>query len=113
MGIGVLIGRSGNSSPAASNSKVQVVNLGASGGSASTAPSAATSAPANSAGAASSSSGKGSKSTHHSTAAHASSSGGVKTVKAQPPPTVTIGAKGSGAGYSKGHFTGNFFGGGG
>lgn len=115
MGIGVLIGRSGNSTPAASNSKVQVVNLGASGGSASTAPSTATSAPANSAGAASSSSGKGSKSAHHSTAAHASasSSGGIKTVKAQPPPTVTVGAKGSGAGYQGGHFTGNFFGGGG
>ena len=39
--------------------------------------------------------------------------GGVKTVQKLPPPTVTVGQKGSGAGYQHGHFTGNFFGGGG
>jgi hypothetical protein len=106
MGVGVLIGRSGNSSPA-SNSKVQVLRVGGSGASAATTGAASTgstnspSSPAKS----------GSKSSHH-TAGHSSSTGGVKTVKAQPPPTITIGAKGKGAGYQGGHFTGNFFGGG-
>ncbi|HET9104858.1 MAG TPA: hypothetical protein VFN55_16015 [Solirubrobacteraceae bacterium] len=34
----------------------------------------------------------------------------VTTVKSLPPPTVTVGAKGSGKGYQHGHFTGHFFG---
>ena len=44
-----------------------------------------------------------------------SSSGGVKTIKAAPPPTVTVGLKGAdnSAGCQGGKFTGNFFGGGG
>jgi hypothetical protein len=107
MGVGVLIGRSGNSSPA-SNSKVQVLSVGTSGASAATTGGASTGSTHSP----SSSAKSGSKSSHH-TAAHSSSTGGVKTVKSKAPPTVTIGAKGKGAGYQGGHFTGNFFGGGG
>ena len=113
MGIGVLIGDHSGSSQTASSPKVQVVNVG--GGSAGAAA-ATTSAQTNSTPA----SGKSGKSSAKKAAAKSNISnssnnafGGVKTVQKLPPPTVTVGQTGTGAGYQHGHFTGNFFGGGG
>ena len=105
MGIGVLIGRS-NGGHAAGNSTVRVVNLGGGTG-ASTAAAASTPTTAASTGAKKKSNGK------HKGASNASAANVTQTVKSLPPPTVTIGATGTGRGYSNGHFTGKFFGPGG
>jgi hypothetical protein len=110
--IGVLIGRTGSNTTPGS-SKVQVVQIGGGSGTASTA-----STPSSNA-----SSGSGAGSKKHGKSKSSRANGGktvsskkltaanaTQTVKNLPPPTVTVGAKGSGPGYSKGHFTGNFFG---
>lgn len=107
MGIGVLIGRSGDSSTSSAKpaSAVQVVTVpGAVGanGAASTTPQGAASSRTPS---------KAAKAAASSTPAPAG--GAVVTPKKNaPPPTkvVTVGSPGSGPGYQHGHFTGNFFG---
>jgi hypothetical protein len=100
MGIGVLIGRSGTGSSLKSASPaVQVVTVpGAGAAAASTEPQTSTS-------------GATTKSKGASSGASATKST-TKASKATPPPakTVTVGSPGKGAGYQKGHFTGNFFG---
>jgi hypothetical protein len=104
MGIGVLIGRSGTASAQRTTGSPPVhVTVNGGGGAAGPTANAATAT----------------KKTHRSTKAHKSSAkqsttatttATTVTSQAAPPPTVTIGAKGSGAGYQNGHFTGNFFG---
>jgi hypothetical protein len=111
MGIGVLIGDRSGSNQTASSPKVQVVNVGGGSGAAAAASTAAStnSTPA---------SGKSGKSSAKKAAksnisnSNNNAFGGVKTVQKLPPPTVTVGQTGTGAGYQHGHFTGNFFGGG-
>jgi hypothetical protein len=102
MGIGVLIGRSGTGSSVKSASPaVQVVTVpGAGAAAASTEPQTSTSA----AGTTKSKGASGGASTAKSTS-HTS-----KKAAAPPAKTVTVGSPGKGAGYQKGHFTGNFFG---
>jgi hypothetical protein len=110
--IGVLIGRTGSNTPAG-NSKVQVVQLGGGSGTASTAATPSSNASSGS-GAGSKKHGKrkhsGGNSAKTVSTKKVSAANATQTVKNLPPPTVTVGAKGSGPGYSKGHFTGNFFG---
>ena len=110
MGVGVLIGSESSSSPTTSNPKVQVVNVGG-GAAASTAATtpAATSPTGGSSGSKSSGKSHKSNNANAATTASTSSAASATTVKT-PPPTVTVGAKGSGPGYQHGHFTGNFFG---
>lgn len=99
MGIGVLIGRSGNSAPS-KNPAVQVVTVqgGGAGAAASTAPGATTTPSA----------GGGSASTSGSTSTTGKSKS--KQTAAPPPKAVTVGTPGHGPGYQNGKFTGNFFG---
>ncbi len=104
MGIGVYIGGLGKSNNSGSGQPVRVLTVG--GGSAAfTGTSAATAATG---------SGSGGGSSKHKKSTGANKSGGaakvVTTVKNQPPPTVTVGASGSGKGFQKGKFTGHFFG---
>jgi hypothetical protein len=104
MGIGVLIGHLGNNGAtpraAAAPSVHVTVGNGAASANASATTSTAATTPSTS-----SKSHKSSAKPKSSTATTA-----VKTVQAAPPATVTIGAKGTGAGYQNGHFTGCFFG---
>jgi hypothetical protein len=102
MGIGVLIGRSGTGASVKSASPaVQVVTVPGAGGAAasSTESQASTSAAGTT------------KSKGASTGASTTKSA-TQASKATAPPakTVTVGSPGKGAGYQKGHFTGNFFG---
>lgn len=102
MGIGVLIGRSGTASSVKSASPaVQVVTVPGAGGAAasSTESQASTSAAGTT------------KSKGASSGASTTKSA-TQASKATAPPakTVTVGSPGKGAGYQKGHFTGNFFG---
>ena len=104
LGVGVLIGRSGNSSSTKTGAP-QVLTI----------PSVASAAPGTGATGAAAAT----PATTAATAASAASSS--KTAKAKPPPVgaklapvkgaVKIGSKGSGPGYQGGKFTGNFFGG--
>jgi hypothetical protein len=108
LGIGVLIGRSGDHSGSASNPAVQVVKVpGADTGTAGAAPTTAANKAVG---------GKAAKAK-----ASAKSRGGVvgtdasaaegQPTKALPPPTVKLGQSGHGAGYNKnGKFDGSFFG---
>jgi hypothetical protein len=108
MGVGVLIGRNGNTTTQrAGTPPVQVVSVNGGG----------TAAPAQS----SSGSGGGSPKAKQGrvihiskkvTAAAAAAASKVLGASAKnlPPPTVTVGQAGHGAGYQGGHFTGNFFG---
>jgi hypothetical protein len=109
MGIGVLIGRSGNNSSSKPAAAVQVVTVPGVSGTASAAGSgAATQAASSNVSATSKRSARGAAASSATT-----SSAIVKPKKSAPPPTkvVTVGSPGSGPGYQKGHFTGNFFGG--
>jgi hypothetical protein len=101
MGVGVLIGRSGNSAGGKTPPAQVVTITGASG----TAPSAgeATTSQAAAAGAS-----KAAKSGGASTTVHAKSV--TKTATKPHPKAVKVGSPGKGAGYQHGHFTGNFFG---
>jgi hypothetical protein len=102
MGIGVLIGRSGSGSSVKSASPaVQVVTVPGAGATAASSTESQTSTSA--AGTTKSKGPSGGASTAKSTA---------RTPKKAVPPakTVTVGSPGKGAGYQKGHFTGNFFG---
>jgi len=89
MGVGVLIGRSGdNGGGRAAAPPVQVVTVAGGGAAATSTPTTSTD---------SSKAAKGAK---------------VRTLPRSklPPPTVTIGQRGSGPGFQHGRFTGNFFG---
>jgi hypothetical protein len=106
MGVGVLIGRSGDDSGSnsAANQPVRVVNVPSSG-----AATAATAAGA--ASAAKTAKGKGSGKSKSNVVQNAQTSGAEgQPVKELPPATVGVGDKGKGAGYKKGKFTGDFFG---
>lgn len=118
LGIGVLIGNKSASSPTPTNSKAQVVYLNGAGGAGAASTAAPTSAPVSSGGSSGSANksssksnknngGKASTSASSSTAASSST---PTTATNLPPATVTVGQKGSGPGYQKGKFTGNFFG---
>ncbi len=103
MAVGVLIGRSGSGAEvrSAGSPTVQVVTAPAAAGAATS--SAEPQAQASTAGP------PGSKGT---SGASAAKSTGVAAKKNPPAPakTVKVGSPGKGAGYQKGHFTGNFFG---
>jgi hypothetical protein len=106
MGVGVLIGRSGQKdSPSRAASPVQVVTVG--GGAAGTATTSATAAGGKAA--KSKSSGKGASSAAAAAAAKKIKGTDIKLPKKS---VVKVGSPGSGPGYQKGKFTGNFFGGG-
>jgi hypothetical protein len=104
MGIGVLIGRSGNSSSPKSP-RVQVVTVAGGGGAASSGAATSAAATPSATGASATSTKSGGA---HTTAASAPSAS--KKATAPPPKTVTVGSPGHGPGYKNGHFTGNFFG---
>lgn len=106
MGIGVYIGGLGKNSNGSGNSPVRVVTVNGGG---SGAPTASTAPTAASAGGSSGGAGKG-KGKGHGSHKGASAAKVVTTVKNLPPPTVTVGAHGSGKGYQGGKFTGHFFG---
>jgi hypothetical protein len=102
LGVGVLIGRSGNGS-SSKTPPVRIVTV-AGGGAAASAPT--TSTPAQTSPPATTSATK---------AAGGSAAAGAKApskaAAAPPPNTVKVGSPGKGAGYQHGHFTGKFFGG--
>ena len=109
LGIGVLIGRSSNSTTAKSP-RVQVVTVAGGGSGASTGATgeAATAAAA----AAGSSSSKSKAATTKAATSDAKAKAAVKrkAAAAPKPKIVTVGSPGHGPGYQNGHFTGNFFG---
>ncbi|MCL2770413.1 MAG: hypothetical protein FWD42_09955 [Solirubrobacterales bacterium] len=122
MGVGVLIGRSGQSKATASNPPVQVVTVpsGTSAGTAtpgvgaeSPTTGASSAAPGVKAGKAAAAKAAAAASAAKAVAA-AKAAAKAKAVKkvAPPPPekVVTVGQPGKGPGYEKGKFTGNFFG---
>jgi hypothetical protein len=97
MGIGVLIGRSGNSTPSKSPAvQVVTVNGAGAGAAASTTPGATTTSSAVG--------GSG------STPGSSKTTGKSKSKQPPPPKAVTVGSPGHGPGYQNGKFTGNFFG---
>ncbi len=100
MGVGVLIGRSANST----NTKAppaQVVTVAGGGGTAGTAAASAAAQPPSTSAVA--------PSTARGASARAAKPAS-KTSSAAPPKAVKVGSPGKGPGYQKGHFTGNFFG---
>jgi hypothetical protein len=106
MGIGVLIGRSGNGNPSSKQaSAVQLVTVP---GAAASAGATSATGPATPAATAA----KPTKSVGSKAAASPSSAAVVKPQKNAPPPTkvVKVGSPGTGPGYQHGKFTGNFFG---
>lgn len=111
MGVGILIGRSGQGSSTKSPAVQLIAAPGASSGTlgstgtaaTSGATSSETSVPGTSTSTKGGSAGKTSSST-------SSSKPTPKTSRPPAPKAVKIGSKGSGAGYQKGKFTGNFFG---
>jgi hypothetical protein len=102
MGIGVLIGRSGNNTSAKSP-PAQIVTV-AGAGAAATSPTATQ--PAS--GVSATSTSKAGES--HATGAAKSSAKSTPKKAAAPIKAVKVGSSGHGKGYQKGHFTGNFFG---
>ena len=118
LGVGVLIGHTNNGSSKNANAPAQVITVGGSGGGTSSGAAATTQGKAKAA--------KG-KSSKQAKADKNSKSAGVdkkQAAKAQaaaskvlgsssknlPPATTKVGDAGHGPGYSKGHFTGTFFG---
>jgi hypothetical protein len=99
MGIGVLIGRSGNTTVKSPPAQVVTVSGGPSTGAAATTPTTSAGATA---------------SESSSAAAKAKSKASAKTTPATSkvplPKAVKVGSAGHGRGYQNGHFTGNFFG---
>jgi len=98
MGVGVLIGRSGEKTSAKAL-PAQVVTVQSGGGAASsgTAPSATAATPG------------GTNTTPSATSTAKSKSKSKKSAVA-PPKVVKVGSAGKGPGYKNGHFTGTFFG---
>lgn len=110
MGVGVLIGHT-NNSQAVQRADSPHVNVTVAGGGSGAGTAAGTAASA-----------KSKKHAKTQTAAvkplpkkvivkAAAAAANVLGGKNLPPPTVTVGQKGSGPGFQNGHFTGNFFGG--
>jgi hypothetical protein len=108
LGVGVLIGRLGDSSTSKSPA-VQVVTVAGGSGAGAAAGTTGTGAEAQTSTAA------GSAKTGAAATGAAAAAAAAKAKAAKPavPPTkvVKVGSKGSGPGYQHGHFTGNFFGG--
>ncbi len=100
MGIGVLIGRSGNTTVKSPPAQVVTVPSGLSTGAATTTPATSTGATT-----ASESSSAASKAK-----SKASAKTPTATSKVPLPKAVKVGSAGHGRGYQNGHFTGNFFG---
>jgi hypothetical protein len=109
LGVGVLIGRTNDNTPVANRNAPVVVTVPA-GGAAT--PAAASSAATGSSGSKNTGPSKASKVVVTKQVATKASAAASKVLggKVNTPPTVTVGQKGHGAGYSKGHFTGQFFG---
>ena len=108
MGVGVLIGRSGEKSPSSASAAPQVITVGGAGGNASTAAGAAAAAGSGKA-AKAKSTGKKATAVQAQSAANKIKGTSVKLPKKA---VVKTGTPGHGPGYQKGKFTGNFFGGG-
>jgi len=110
MGVGVLIGRSGDHGPGSKNNPVQVIHVAGGTGATGTAGAThASTAAANSAATKSKKSGKGGK--HTTSNPGAAVAGGKNAAKQHlPPPVVKVGTPGHGRGYKNGKFTGDFFG---
>jgi hypothetical protein len=115
MGVGVLIGHSGNSASnqRASTPPVQVVKVTGGGGGAVAAATPSTPAATKTKAKAKAKVNAKAKAkaavASHKASAAASKVLGTSAAKL-PPPTVTVGAAGHGTGYQNGHFTGTFFG---
>lgn len=108
MGVGVLIGRSGDHGASSKNNPVQVIHV-TGGGVAGTGTVTASTASGKSATTKSKKSGKGGK--HGSANPGAAVAGGKNAAKQHlPPATVKVGSPGHGRGYKNGKFTGDFFG---
>ena len=109
MGVGVLIGRSGDHGSGSKNNPVQVIHVAGGSGAAGTAGATnASTAGTNSAATKSKKSGGGKAAKHGGSGA-----GNGKqppTAKNLPPPVVKVGTPGHGRGYKNGKFTGDFFG---
>jgi hypothetical protein len=119
LGVGVLIGRSSNSS-SSKTPAAQVIRVPEGGGSAGTAGTGTTGgastpgASAKTPGAAAVKASKSNAAAGSAAAAAAAAAAATKAAakaKGPPPKVVTVGSPGKGPGYQKGHFTGNFFGG--
>jgi hypothetical protein len=105
LGIGVLIGRSGNSGSSKAP-PVRIVTVAGAGGAgaAATGTTSGTGATGGSTTSTTTSSGA-------SSSTKSSSKAAVKKPAVPLPKPVKVGSAGHGPGYQKGHFTGNFFGG--
>lgn len=116
MGVGVLIGRSGQGSSSNAPSQVITVPSAAAstapspGASATETPSGTPAEPTTAAKATKGAAAAGAKSSTGNTSAKAPAAQAPKATKAPPPKVVKVGSAGKGPGYQKGHFTGNFFG---
>ena len=110
MGVGVLIGNSGNEQASTSAPPVQVVSVpGVAAAPAAVDPAATTAAPAAS-GSASAGAGTTKAGSDASTSASKSSGAAKSTSKPKTEPVVKLGTKGTGKGFKDGKFTGDFFG---
>jgi hypothetical protein len=104
MGVGVLIGRSGETTPkAAAAPPAQVITVNGGGAGAASTP---TSTDATGTTSTKKSSSKGTSTTGATELDKAAAKSGVKL----PPKGAALGSKGSGKGYKNGKFTGDFFG---
>jgi hypothetical protein len=109
LGVGVLIGRSGDHGSGSKNNPVQVIHVaGGTGAAAAAGATNASTAGAKSAAKKSKTSGKGGK--HPPSNPGAAVAGGKNPAKNLPPPVVKVGTPGHGRGYKNGKFTGQFFG---
>ena len=109
LGVGVLIGRSGNHGSSSKN-PVQVIRVG--GGTAAAAGAATTTAKATKSAATKSKKSTAKKAAKLKQANPGAAVAGGKDAAKQhlPPPTVKVGQPGHGRGYKNGKFTGDFFG---
>jgi hypothetical protein len=109
MGVGVLIGRSGQKSPSNASAAPQVITVGGAGGAANTAAAGAGVGGAKGAKAKANSTGKKAGAAQAQKAADKIKGTSLKLPKKA---VVKVGSPGTGPGYQHGKFTGNFFGGG-
>jgi hypothetical protein len=109
MGVGVLIGRSGEKSPSNAAAPAQVITVGGAGGTAGTAAAGAAAAGGKGKAAKVKSTGKKATAAQAQKAADKIKGTNLKLPKKA---VVKVGQPGHGPGYQHGKFTGNFFGGG-
>jgi hypothetical protein len=109
MGVGVLIGRSGEKSPSNAAAPAQVITVGGAGGAANTAAAGAAAGGAKGKAAKVKSTGKKASAAQAQKAADKIKGTNLKLPKKA---VVKVGQPGHGPGYQHGKFTGNFFGGG-